>query len=68
MKLYITTPSPFARKVRIVAREKGLSQQIEEIVVDPYGNAPELLDTASGSSAPLSTTPRTAKPFWESTP
>ncbi len=45
MKLYITTPSPFARKVRIVAREKGLSQQIEEIVVDPYGNAPELLDT-----------------------
>ena len=30
--------------------------------------APELLDTASGSSAPLSTTPRTAKPFWESTP
>jgi len=45
MKLYITTPSPFARKVRIVAREKGLSNRIEEIVVDPYGNAPELLDT-----------------------
>lgn len=45
MKLYITTPSPFARKVRIVAREKGLSDSIEEIVVDPYANAPELLDT-----------------------
>ena len=45
MKLYITTPSPFARKVRIVAREKGLSDRIEEIVVDPYANAPELLDT-----------------------
>lgn len=45
MKLYITTPSPFARKVRIVAREKGLSDRIEEIVVDPYGNAPELLAT-----------------------
>ncbi|AYG94865.1 glutathione S-transferase [Brevundimonas naejangsanensis] len=45
MKLYITTPSPFARKVRIVAREKGLSERIEEIVVDPYGNAPELLAT-----------------------
>ena len=43
MKLYITTPSPFARKVRIVAREKGLSDRIEEVVVDPYGNAPELL-------------------------
>ena len=45
MKLYITTPSPFARKVRIVAREKGLSDRIEEIVVDPYANARELLDT-----------------------
>ncbi len=45
MKLYITTPSPFARKVRIVAREKGLANRIEEIVVDPYANAPELLDT-----------------------
>lgn len=45
MKLYITTPSPFARKVRIVAREKGLSDCIEEIVVDPYANARELLDT-----------------------
>lgn len=45
MKLYITTPSPFARKVRIVAREKGMSDRIEQIVVDPYANAPELLDT-----------------------
>jgi glutathione S-transferase len=45
MKLYITTPSPFARKVRIVAREKGLSGRIEEIAVDPYANAPELLET-----------------------
>ena len=41
MKLYITTPSPFARKCRIVAREKGLT--IQEIVADPYANAPDLL-------------------------
>ncbi|MDQ8028795.1 MAG: glutathione S-transferase N-terminal domain-containing protein [Brevundimonas sp.] len=41
MKLYITTPSPFARKCRIVAREKGVA--VEEIVVDPYANAAELL-------------------------
>lgn len=41
MKLYITAPSPFARKCRIVAREKGLA--VEEIVADPYANAPELL-------------------------
>ncbi len=45
MKLYITVPSPYARKCRIVAREKGLSDRIEEIVVDPYANAPELLAT-----------------------
>jgi len=45
MKLYITSPSPFARKVRIVAREKGLSGRIEEIAADPYANAPELLET-----------------------
>jgi len=45
MKLYITTPSPFARKCRIVAREKGLIGRIEEVVVDPYANAPELLAT-----------------------
>ncbi len=43
MKLYITVPSPFARKCRIVAREKGLTGRIEEIAVDPYANAPELL-------------------------
>ena len=45
MKLYITTPSPFARKVRIVAREKGLADRVEEIIVDPYADAPELLST-----------------------
>lgn len=43
MKLYITAPSPFARKCRIVAREKWLADRIEEIAVDPYANAPELL-------------------------
>ena len=43
MKLYITTPSPFARKCRIVAREKGLSERIEEITADPNGDAPDLL-------------------------
>lgn len=41
MKLYISPSSPFARKCRVVAREKGVS--LEEVVVDPYANAPELL-------------------------
>ena len=52
MKLYITTPSPFARKARIVAREKGLAGRIEEVVVDPYGNAPELLSSNPIVQAP----------------
>lgn len=43
MKLYITTTSPFARKCRIVVREKGLTGRVEEIAADPYANAPELL-------------------------
>lgn len=41
MKLYISAPSPYARKCRIVAREKRL--EVEEVAVDPYANAPELL-------------------------
>lgn len=43
MKLYVTAPSPFARKCRIVAREKGLAGRIEEVVVDPYGDDPLLV-------------------------
>lgn len=42
MKLYISPASPFARKCRIVAREKGLAGRIEEIVADPYANDPAL--------------------------
>lgn len=42
MKLFITIASPYARKCRIVAREKGLADRVEEVVTDLYGNAPEL--------------------------
>ncbi|WP_426038629.1 glutathione S-transferase N-terminal domain-containing protein [Brevundimonas sp. DC300-4] len=35
-KLYIAAPSPFARKCRIVARQKGLADRIAEIAVDRY--------------------------------
>ena len=31
MKLFITAPSPYARKCRIVAREKGLGNRVREI-------------------------------------
>lgn len=43
MKLYITDPSPYARKCRIVLRERGLSDQCEEIRVDPYASDPALV-------------------------
>jgi glutathione S-transferase len=66
MKLYISLGSPFARKCRIVAREKGLLDRIEEVVVDPYANAPELLATnpvvqvptlVAGDGLPVSDSP-----------
>ena len=41
MKLYITNPSPFARKCRIVARERGVA--VTEVVADPYSDDPALL-------------------------
>lgn len=43
MKLYITDPSPFARKCRIVLRERGLLDGCEEIRVDPYAADPALV-------------------------
>ncbi len=33
MKLYISPTSPFARKARIVVLEKGLSDEVEELVI-----------------------------------
>lgn len=42
MKLYYTQTSPYSRKVRLLIREKGLAQEVEEIVVDPFGDDPEL--------------------------
>ena len=35
MKLHMTPTSPYARKVRIVIREKGLSNKVEEVETSP---------------------------------
>jgi glutathione S-transferase len=40
-RLHITAPSPYARKCRIVAREKSVV--IEEVAVDPYASDPVLV-------------------------
>lgn len=39
MQLYFAPTSPFARKVRLAARELGLDARIEEIEVDPWTDA-----------------------------
>lgn len=38
MKLYYSNTSPYSRKVRLVAREKGLESKVEEILVNPFGD------------------------------
>ena len=43
MKLFISPTSVFARKARVVVREKGLTSLVEEIVQAPMDATPELL-------------------------
>lgn len=43
MKLYFNNPSPYARKVRVVAHEKSLIDRLELREVDPWSDPAELL-------------------------
>lgn len=43
MRLFMSLTSPYARMARVVLREKGLHEQVEEVVVDPYGDPDALL-------------------------
>lgn len=43
MKLFYSVNSPYARKARIVLREKGLMDRVEEIIANPLENPPELI-------------------------
>jgi glutathione S-transferase len=43
MKLFWSPSSPFARTVRVVARERGLSEEIEEFQVDPFSDPAALI-------------------------
>jgi len=42
MQLYYSNTSPYSRKVRLVVLIKGLEQQIEAILVNPFSDALEL--------------------------
>ncbi len=67
MKLYFSPASPFARKCRILIREKGMLGQVEEVradpiggdgalnAVNPLGQVPALIDDAgvAWSDSPL---------------
>ncbi|MBL8536505.1 MAG: glutathione S-transferase N-terminal domain-containing protein [Hyphomonadaceae bacterium] len=52
MKLYVSPASPFARKCRILIREKGLTERIEEVRADPIGG-----DAALAAVNPLMQVP-----------
>jgi len=54
MKLYISSASPFARKVRLVSHEAGLASRIEEI---PTAVSPVKANTALAASNPLMKVP-----------
>lgn len=42
MQLFYSTTSPYARKCRVVARERGLMAELEETVCNPMEDPPEL--------------------------
>jgi glutathione S-transferase len=52
MRLYMTVPSPFVRKCRVVIREKGLTGRVQEVVADPYANDPALVAANPIAQAP----------------
>jgi glutathione S-transferase len=52
MKLYWSAASPYARKCRILIRERGL-KGIEEIVIDPFSDPGELIAANPLGKVPL---------------
>jgi len=52
MKLYYAKPSPFARRVRVLLRERGLLSQIDEIDAAPWDSPVELLAVSPASKVP----------------
>jgi glutathione S-transferase len=52
MKLYHAKPSPFARRVRVLLRERGLLSRIDEIAAAPWDSPAELLAVNPTSKVP----------------
>ena len=56
--LYCSKTSPFARKVRVVVRELGIQDLIDEVLVDPFDPSPEFLACNPMSRIPALCTDR----------
>lgn len=52
MKLFMVGPSPYARKVRVLAAERGLHDQIELISANPHSRPPALVELNPLSKVP----------------
>ncbi len=52
MQLFYAKPSPFARRARVLLRERGLQDRIVEVAVAPYDSPPELLAANPASKVP----------------
>ncbi len=52
MRLFYSPASPFARKCRILIREKGMLAQIEEVRIDPLASDPTLVASNPMSQVP----------------
>lgn len=53
MKLYSSLTSPYARKIRVLVRELGLADDVEEIPVDPFKPSADFLVTNPLSKLPV---------------
>ena len=53
MKLWINQTSPYARKVRVVVKEKSLDDRVTLIDVDPWRDPPDLLEVTPLSRVPV---------------
>jgi glutathione S-transferase len=65
MKLYCNLTSPFARKVRVVLRELGWGDRVEEVVIDPFSSQ---LPTEFLAANPLSRIPTLVTDHGEALP
>lgn len=52
MKLYLSATSPYARLVAAVIIEKGLSERVERVLVDPWASGEEILRVNPASRVP----------------